>query len=389
MTKAELLTIGIDATNLRMGGGVTHLVELLRAAQPAEHGIDRIVVWGGTLILTALEDRPWLVKRNPPALDKGLLKRTLWQRFCLSQVALEEDCNILFVPGGSYSGNFQPVITMSRNMLPFEIRELLRFGWSLTTIKMLILRWVQSRSYHRVDGLIFLNKYAKDAVLKVTGALACKTIVIPHGIHNRFNNLPRVQRSLNSYSSQQPFQILYVSTVDFHKHQWHVAGAVAMLRREGLPLTLNLVGPAYPPALKRLKASLIKLDPDGDFITYRGVVPHEALNAHYTDADLCLFASSCENMPNILLEGMASGLPIACSNRGPMPEILGVAGLYFDPEKPKDIASAIKRLIVSPELREENSSAAFASVQQYSWERCSDETFGFLAKMIQQQKKNY
>ena len=158
--RAKPLTIGIDATNIRIGGGVTHLVELLRAAQPAKHGIGRIVAWGGTPTLTALNDRPWLAKRNPSALDKGLLQRTLWQCFCLSQAARDEGCDVLIVPGGSYAGNFHPVVTMNRNLTPFETRELLRFGWSLTTIKMLILRWIQSKSYHRVDGLIFLNQYA-------------------------------------------------------------------------------------------------------------------------------------------------------------------------------------------------------------------------------------
>jgi glycosyltransferase involved in cell wall biosynthesis len=379
MTKGKLLTIGIDATNILTGGGATHLVELLLAAQPAEHGIDNIVIWGGTPTLAILEDRPWLVKRNPPALDKGLLQRIFWQRFCLSREAQDECCDILFVPGGSYAGNFHPVVTMSQNLLPFEMRELARFGWSLATVKMLLLRWVQSRSYHRTDGLILLNQYAQDAVLKVTGRLTCKTVVIPHGIHNRFNNPPRVQRLLNSYSSQQPFQILYVSTVDVHKHQWYVAEAIEILRHEGLPLALNLVGPAFPPALKRLKASLVKLDPTGDFILYKGAVPHNQLNGHYAAADLCLFASSCENMPNILLEMMVSGSPIACSNRGPMPEILGDGGLYFDPEKPEDIAAAVRKLMLSPALRAEKSGKAFELVKQYSWQRCADETFTFLS----------
>jgi len=45
---------------------------------------------------------------------------------------------------------------------------------------------------------------------------------------------------------------------------------------------------------------------------------------------------------NILVEAMASGLPIACSNRGPMPEVLGDAGVYFDPEDPHDIARALR-----------------------------------------------
>ena len=55
MSKHKPYTIGIDASNLRAGGGVTHLMELLRAAQPAEHDIDHIVVWGGKPTLKALE----------------------------------------------------------------------------------------------------------------------------------------------------------------------------------------------------------------------------------------------------------------------------------------------------------------------------------------------
>lgn len=68
MSRPKPLTIGIDAANLRRGGGVTHLVELLRAAQPEQLGIGRVVVWGGLMTLNAVEDRSWLEKRNPPAL---------------------------------------------------------------------------------------------------------------------------------------------------------------------------------------------------------------------------------------------------------------------------------------------------------------------------------
>ena len=57
-----------------------------------------------------------------------------------------------------------------------------------------------------------------------------------------------------------------------------------------------------------------------------------ALPEHLREAELFVFASSCENLPNILIEGMAAGLPIACSRRPPMPEVLGDAGESFDPE---------------------------------------------------------
>jgi glycosyltransferase involved in cell wall biosynthesis len=142
---------------------------------------------------------------------------------------------------------------------------------------------------------------------------------------------------------------------------------------------LELVGPAYPPAMKKLKRTINRVDQAGAFIKYSGPVLYEKLHEKYAGADLCLFASSCENMPNILLEGMASGLPIACSNRGPMPEVLGDAGVYFDPEDPKEIARALKELIASPELRAQKAKASFAKAQGYSWKKCADETFSFLA----------
>jgi len=116
-------------------------------------------------------------------------------------------------------------------------------------------------------------------------------------------------------------------------------------------------------------------------VRYLGAVPYEKLNNLYAQADLGVFASSCENMPIILMETMASGLPIACSNRGPMPEVLGDAGLYFDPESPTEIMRSLRKYIDSPELRTEKANSSIARCQQYSWSRCADETFMFLANV--------
>jgi glycosyltransferase involved in cell wall biosynthesis len=387
MTEVKQLTIGIDATNLRGGGGITHLVELLRISQSTLHGIERVVVWGGTPTLKVLDNRPWLDKRTPPALDKGLLRRTLWQRYSLSQAARNAGCDVLFVPGGSYAGNFHPVVTMSRNLLPFEMRELIRYGWSLFTLKLLLLRATQTRSFRKTDGVIFLTKYAREVVLEATGQLRSQTCIIPHGLNPRFKIEPKVQRAIGGYDDKRPYRVLYVSTIDEYKHQWHLIEAVAALRMQGLPIVLDLVGPAYPPALKRLNQTIHRLDVERRWVHYHGAIPFNELHLRYAEADLGLFASSCENMPNILLETMASGLPIACSNRGPMPEVLGQAGVFFNPEQPEDIARALRELIDSPQTRAELAQASYERVQEYSWQRCADETFKFLAVVIQQRKK--
>jgi glycosyltransferase involved in cell wall biosynthesis len=170
-----------------------------------------------------------------------------------------------------------------------------------------------------------------------------------------------------------------VSTVDLYKHQWHVVEACAHLRARGMPMTLDLVGSAYPPAFARLDAAVERLDPGRRFVRYAGAVDHDALPARYHAADAFVFASSCENMPNVLLEAMAAGLPIACAERGPMPSVLGDAGVYFDPESPGTIAAALERLAADPALRSDLARRAHERALAYSWARTAADTFAFLA----------
>ncbi len=375
-------TVGIDASNIRGGGGVTHLVELLRAATPQTQGFSRAVVWASQETLARIEDRPWLRKRSHPVLEGHYLSRAYWQRNRLGGLAKEEGCDILFIPGGSFATDFRPVVTMSRNLLPFEWQELRRYGISATSLRLLLLRWSQSLSFRRADGVIFLTEYAEKTVLRIAGPLQGERVIIPHGITGRFSRNLRPQRSLKECDERQPLRIVYVSIIADYKHQRQVAEAVAILCAKGFPLVLDLIGPAYPPALRRLRRTLQRIDPLGKVIRYVGAVPHSELHTWYHMADIFVFASSCENMPNILLEGMACGLPIACSNRGPMPEILGDAGIYFNPEDPMNIAETIQSWIDSPGLRDEKATAAHHLAGQYSWSRCTTETFSFLARVL-------
>jgi len=373
------IVVGIDATNLRRGGGRTHLIELLRIANPVEFGVERVVVWGGSGTTALLGDRSWLEKRNPLLLDGNLLQRSWWQRYALASEARAAGVDVLFIPGGNYAGAFHPVVTMSRNMLPFEWTELMRYEWSVTTIKLALLRLMQTRTYQQADGIVFLTEYAKVGVKKVTGKLSAETAVIPHGMSSRFVMEPRPQKPIGAYSAVFPYRILYVSIIDQYKHQWQVVEAVAKVREQtGWPLVLDLVGPSYPPALKRLQKSMATYDEHAKWVRYHGAVAYDVLHGIYAEADLGLFASSCENMPNIQLETMAAGLPVASSNRGPMPEILGDAGVYFDPEQPDSIGEALMQLIQLPELRSRLAQASFEKAQAYSWARCARDTFGFL-----------
>ena len=180
---------------------------------------------------------------------------------------------------------------------------------------------------------------------------------------------------------ERPFRLLYVSSVDMYKHQWIVAEAVARLRQSGAPVSIEFQGPLYGPAWRKLDAVLRRFDPRGEFLVVKGAVKYDDLPMSYASADGFVFASSCENMPNILLEAMAAGLPIASSRRGPMPAILGDAGVYFDPESVDETASALQRLLSDVESRALWARAAFEKANGFSWKQCAADTYRFLARV--------
>jgi glycosyltransferase involved in cell wall biosynthesis len=117
------------------------------------------------------------------------------------------------------------------------------------------------------------------------------------------------------------------------------------------------------------------------FLKWSGHEPFKNMHTIYSNADAFIFASSCENLPNILIEAMASGLPIVCANRGPMPDILGDAGIYFDPESPSDIASALQTIFNDDRLRSWLARQSWKKAQDYSWVQCAQKTFQFLAEV--------
>lgn len=372
------MRIGIDASNLRMGGGLMHLVETLRVAEPREHGIDEVTVWAGQRAHALLPERDWLRRQHEPLLDRALPARLYWQRAVLPRLA-RRDCDCLFVPGGSCSVSFRPLVAMSQNLVPFEWRELRRYWASWVALKVLLLRRGTVRTMRRADGAIFLTEYAHQIIAPVA-KLGAEYQIIPYGLGRQFFLPPRAQRPAPAFTLDDPCRLLYVSNLEPYKHHWHVIAAVAQLRRAGLAVRLELIGaPANAGATRRLRAALNEADPRGEFITYHGGVAHTELVARYHAADLFIFASSCESLPNILLEAMAAGLPIACARRGPMPEVLRAGGVYFNPEQPDEIAAALRQLIAKPELRARCAATAYELAQGYSWEQCARATFAYLA----------
>lgn len=377
------LHLGVDASNIRQGGGLTHLSQLLAAADPAASGIGRVTVWASRAIVATLPIRPWLKVRSPSWIEARILLRGLGQQLWLNGELKRAGCDVLFSPGGTLPILCSmPTVTMSQNMLPFEPNEARRFGrWSAMRFKMWLLRKSQGRSFRHASGVIFLSKFAKESVAAFLKEITSLVAVIPHGIESRFFYRPRVQQELHQHSMRQPFRLLYVSILMPYKHQVEVAFAVNQLRREGLPIEMLFIGADWGRYGRKFRKLLECLDPEQVYFRWLGDVPFDELDRHYREANAFVFASSCENLPNIIIEAMASGLPIASSNRGPMPEVLADAGIYFDPENPESITTVLRQLIHNVELRGKLATAAWEKSQAYSWGHCANNTFEFISRV--------
>nr|MBI1232816.1 glycosyltransferase [Cytophagales bacterium] len=379
-----MIKIGINASRARSGGAVAHMRGILEAINPADYNISEIYVWSYRELVDALPDKPWLIKFCPEALNGSLAQQLWWEKSKLPDALRGNGCDILLnVDAGSVC-RFRPAVTMSRDMLSYEPGEMRRFGYGKAWIRLLVLHYVQNASLRASDGCIFLTKYAGEMIVKSCGKLD-NIAYIPHGISESF----RVERAQNwPRANERPVRCLYVSNALPYKHQWHVVKAIENLRNRGFNVQLDLVGGGEGAAQKRLEAQIAKSDSQGLFVTQHPFIPKEKLPKFLADADLFIFASSCENMPNTLIEAMAAGLPIACSNRGPMPEILGEGGVYFNPENPESISNAVEELITNDVKRMEIAQRSKELSNQYSWRRCENETFSFLVQTARKTKKS-
>jgi glycosyltransferase involved in cell wall biosynthesis len=375
------LHVAIDGSNLRSGGPITHITEVLRHATPSAHGIRRVTIWGGKVTLARMPKLPWLECVHVRQLDLPLPFRVAWQLF--RRPRLTRHCDVLFAPGVTPARGFEPFVSVSQNMQPFDGRERARYPFSFAAMRLWMLRYLQARAFRQSAAVIFLTEFARDWIGAIAGSgVVARSTVVAHGVSDTFRQPPRLARPLASHTNDDPFRIVYVSDFYIYKHQWTIAEAVCRLREEGLPVTLELIGaPVEAAAVRRLQKTLERHAVADEAVRVVSTIPHDALPDVYRGAGAFVFASTCENLPLTLVEAMASGLPIATAAERPMTDILGDRAVYFDPEDPASATDALRALAVDHALRERIAAANCEASLAYSWRRCADETFALLARV--------
>ncbi len=365
------MIIGIDASRNRSGGTLAHLVGFLENISPNKDRFQEVHIWSHKEFLNELPNDKWLIKHNPHYLEKNITFKLFWQKFILSKELKRTGCNILFNTTASSISKFHPNVTLSQDMLPFEPGETKRFGFSVARLRLKILFFLYVSSLQRSDSSIFLTNYAANMIQKKTGALS-HVYVIPHGVPDFFR-IGHIE-SIKSIEPNQRINIIYISEISPYKHQWSVLEAVKTLRTYGYDIKITFVGGGSGKAMRKFNRVLKTVDPEAKFVKTLSFIARNRLPDLIAISDIFLFASSCENLPITVLEGMASAKPIACSDRGPMPEVLGDCAFYFNPEDSNSIAESLERIIVDRDLVKQKTQDSLMRSNDFTWKRCARET---------------
>ncbi|MBM7419182.1 MULTISPECIES: glycosyltransferase [Chryseobacterium] len=375
------MKIGIDASRNRSGGAKAHIIGIINDFDESflENGIEEIHIWSFPELLAQLPNKTWLIKHTPDELNKSIIHQLWWQYKKLPIEAKNQNIDILLNTDAGTVCRFKPSVTMSRDMLSYEKGEMKRFGFSKQRIRLELLKLVQNNSLKKSTAAIFLTQYASKVIQQSSGKIS-NVKIIPHGVSNNFRVLTN-----NGFWNEEKKEIkcIYVSNVELYKHQWNVALAIQNIKNKGYNVSIDFIGGGAGKAQLKFDKT-IKTINNNEYLVQHDFVVHSKLPQLIQEKDIFIFASSCENMPNTLIEGMSSGLPIACSNRGPMPEVLQDGGVYFNPENVEEIENAIMNIITNSIDRMRISKRALELSDFYSWKRCSKETFEYLIEINQQ-----
>jgi glycosyltransferase involved in cell wall biosynthesis len=162
--------------------------------------------------------------------------------------------------------------------------------------------------------------------------------------------------------------ILYVGGISPHKNLERLLRAAKRVRE---PWHLVLVGDYSNDSFFSSCKEVVELSHALDIVdrmTFTGYIPDADLVVLYNLATMLVLPSLSEGFGLPAIEAMACRLPVAASNRGSLPEVVGEAGLLFDPSNEGEITGAIERLLADESLRNELSSKAQERAKLFSWE---------------------
>jgi glycosyltransferase involved in cell wall biosynthesis len=224
----------------------------------------------------------------------------------------------------------------------------------------------------RSDRVIADSLSTRADLVELLGVDSERIDVVPLGLGALARAEPLPEQEVRARLGLEGRRVLLsLSAKRPHKNLPALLGALARLPAQERPA---LVLPGYPTAHERElreRSRALGLDED---VRFAGWLAEAELEGLWGIADAFAFPSLYEGFGLPVLEAMARGVPVACSNASSLPEVAGDAALLFDPRDEAAIADALRRLLGERDLGERLRARGRERVREFTWERTARAT---------------
>ncbi len=289
----------------------------------------------------AAKDGPWGELLPAVTVPVNARNRVQWvagEQLLLPRLAASAGVDLLhsLASTAPAHGRFRRVVT---------VHDLIyaRFPEAHAGIRDLGMRVLVPLAVRRSDRVIVDSRSTQRDLVELLGTSAERIDVVPLGIGTVARSEPLPESELRERLRLGERQVaLSLSAKRPHKNLLALIGALALIPAERRPL---LVLPGYPTeheAALRARARTAGVEQDVRFLDWLSGEEFEGL---WRVAQAFVYPSLYEGFGLPVLEAMARGVPVACSNASSLPEVAGEAALLFDPQDERAIAAALERLL--------------------------------------------
>jgi glycosyltransferase involved in cell wall biosynthesis len=352
------LRIGVNALYLipgGVGGTEIYLRQLLAALAAVDSINEYRVVTNRETGRDLLPEAKNFKHEPQPVRARFRPARILWEQFVLPF----REVDVLLNPGFTAPVFSRcPQVTVFHDLQHYRHPEYFRW-FDLPFWRSLL--WA---SAHRSQAIITVSEATRADFLRYYEVPRERVHVIHHGVDRIFFDLPR---------SDDGEYVLCVSTLHPHKNLRSLVSAF-----RGIDRSYRLVIVGMRGFFAKELEDFIQAASLGDRIRVTGWVAREELYSLYARASALVYPSTFEGFGMPVLEGMAAGLPVVCSDIPPLREVAGDAAYFFDPDNESAIQDAIARVLHDDALRTRLSLAGPRRAAGFTWERAARETLNVI-----------
>lgn len=229
------------------------------------------------------------------------------------------------------------------------------------------------RGVSKANALITVSQHTKNDVVRLLNYPAENIHVVYEGVDHDYFKVAGTRRAENT--------ILYVGSEMPRKNVMTLFRAFSEVREQIPEARLVKVGLAQWGGVREKLVHFVKEHRLEKSVIFKNYVENVA--QEYQQASFFVFPSKYEGFGFPPLEAMACGCPVLCSNATSLPEVVGDAGVLFDPDNYKELAEKMVRLLKSETLRAHLAKKGVERARQFTWEKCAEETVAVYGTMYE------